>query len=968
MIRARPRHRLPNVNRRGAGGRGSARLLLAVCCRLGLAGQPTFAADASAQNAQAADHWAFRPIVPLPVPISDSKSPTSNPIDAFVLAELRKRGLAPSPEADRRTLIRRLCFDLIGLPPTPEEVEAFLRDKRTDAYEKVVDRLLASPHFGERWARHWLDVARFGESQGFEYDRLREQAWHYRDYVIAAFNADKPYDQFIREQIAGDVLEPVTRDGIVATGFLVAGPWDQAGSGSASPSVKAATREAELEDIIGTVAQTFLGLTLNCARCHDHKFDPIPQRDYYRVKAVFQGVRHGERSLLTPGEQRALDAARQRNKDQLAANAEQLAALDRAARTRARSKLPAASQGRTPAALPLARWSFERDARDALGSLHGTLKGGAKIEGGRLKLDGKEAFVATEPLEAELAEKTLEAWLTLPTLDQGGGGVITVETENGGQFDAIVFGEREPRKWIAGSDNYRRTRDLDAPEETAESGAPLHLAIVYRAEGSITVFREGRPYAPSYSPSGEPGRLVRFPAGRSRVLFGRRHTGGGRAFLDAEIEEARLYDRALTEDEVAASFRAGPQAPLPSREVILSGLTPDERSEHARLLAQREELLIEQKRLLPVPTGYVANVEQPELTFVLHRGEPDAKREQVTPGGLSAIARPEAELGLAAEAPEAERRRRFARWVASAENPLTARVIVNRAWHYHFGRGLVGTPNDFGKMGEQPSHPELLDWLARWFVAPDGANWSLKKLHRLVVTSATWRQSSDVKSLDRYTVKSAAVRQGASGRATASTPQRFNDVTVPPSNVTDSDNRLLWRFTPRRLEVEAVRDAMLALSGELNPVMSGPGFRAFTNQGNGFQNEYLPADPLGAEFNRRTVYRMCVHSARDPLLDSLDCPEFSTKTPVRPSTTTPLQALSMMNNSFVQRQAAKFAERVRRLAGPDMKRQVRHVWALALNREPHTAESKEALAVTREHGLEQVCWALLNANEFIFLR
>jgi hypothetical protein len=359
--------------------------------------------------------------------------------------------------------------------------------------------------------------------------------------------------------------------------------------------------------------------------------------------------------------------------------------------------------------------------------------------------------------------------------------------------------------------------------------------------------------------------------------------------------------------------------------------------------------------------GYVAKPEKPGPTFVLHRGEPDRKREQVAPGALSAVAGIAAELGLAADAPEAERRRRFAEWVASADNPLTARVIVNRVWHYHFGRGLVATPNDFGRMGERPTHPELLDWLAAWFVSADGANWSLKKLHRLIVTSVAWRRSSHVEALKRLRVEAG---RGFGNDATS----RLNPSTLQPFNLSDPDNRLLWRFTPRRLEVEAVRDAMLAVSGELNPQMGGPGFRPFRVKGNGNQNEYFAADLLGPDFNRRTVYRICVHSARDPLLDSLDCPEFSTRTPVRPNTTTPLQALSLMNSSFIQRQAAKLAERVEREAGPDVKAQVKSLWMRCYAREPRPAETREASKLARQHGLASVAWAVLNSSEFVFVR
>jgi hypothetical protein len=584
---------------------------------------------------------------------------STNPIDLFIQAKLDSVHLTPSPPADARTLVRRLYFDLTGLPPTLDETETFCRASLTNralAVVSLVDRLLASPQYGERWARHWLDVVRFGESQGFEYDRIRDHAWRYRDYVIDAFNADKPYDQFIREQLAGDVLEPVTQEGIVATGFLVAGPWDQAGSSAASPSVRAMVREAELEDMLGTLGQTFLGVTLNCARCHNHKFDPITQVDYYRAKAVFQGVRHGDRKLV--------------------------------------------NEGRTNVA-------------------------------------------------------------------------------------------------------------------------------------------------------------------------------------------------------------------------------------------------------------YAANPEQPERTFVLTRGEPDQKREQVTPGALSSIGGVSSNLGLSADSPEAERRRRFAAWVASAGNPLTARVIVNRVWHYHFGRGLVATPNDFGKMGERPSHPELLDWLAEWFISSDGANWSLKKLHRLVLTSATWGRSSGMFD-SRFTIYDDGSRRRVNRKSNVAN--------------SDPDDHLYWRFAPRRLEAEAIRDAMLALSGELNPKMGGPGFRPFSAKGNGNQNEYFAEDFTGPEFNRRTVYRICVHSARDPLLDSLDCPEFSTRTPVRPNTTTPLQALSLMNSSFVQRQAARLAERVEREAGPKVKAQVQSLWLRCYTREPDGKELKDAMRLARERGLANVAWALLNSSEFVFLQ
>jgi hypothetical protein len=897
------------------------------------------------------DDWAFRPVkrpsVPETLPPFSRLKASTNAIDLFVRAKLEAQGSKPHGEADRRVLIRRIYFDLVGLPPTPEDVDAFLRDKRADAFERVVDRLLASPQHGERWARHWLDVVRFGESQGFEYDKIREHSWRYRDYIINAFNSDKPYDQFIREQLAGDILEPVTQEGIVATGFLVAGPWDQAGNSSASASVRAMVREAELEDMLGTIGQTFLGVTLNCARCHNHKFDPIPTSDYYRIKAVFQGVRHGERSLMTKEEEtRRADEATARKK-RLGEIEQLLAQIEMNARARAtESGSPTRREkkdGRVESEIgapvkPFARWTFETNAHDTIGSLHARLEGGARIVNGRLTLDGKEAFAITGPLKLPLQEKTLEAWVALATLEQSGGGVVSVESDDGRNFDALVFAERQPRRWVAGSEFYRRTRDLEAAtDETTASSQLVHVAVAYHRDHTVSMFRNGQPYGDPYQWTGELGAFDTFPAGGSRVLFGKRHTGGSKAMFAGEIEETRLYDRALSREEIAASFRAGADVPSSPSEQVLAALTEGERRERESLMAERDRLLAAIKNQPAPPTAYIAKPEKPEATFVLHRGEPDKRREQVVAGALSAVAKPAGELGLSAETSEAGRRRRFAEWIANRDNPLTARTIVNRVWHYHFGVGLAATPNDLGKMGDRPSHPELLDWLAGWFVSPDGANWSLKALHRLIVTSQMWRSSSE------------SVSGGK--RATVS--------------LTDST---LAVFRPRRLEAEAVRDAMLFVSGEMNPQMSGPGFRPFRHVGSGGQNEYFAGDPIGPEFNRRTIYRICVHSARDPLLDSLDCPEFSTRTAARPSTTTPLQALSLMNNSFVQRQAKKLAERIEREEGRDAKRHVRSLWRRCYAREPRPDELRAATKLAREQGLTSVAWAVLNSNEFVFVR
>jgi hypothetical protein len=633
------------------------------------------------------DWWSLQPIKRPQPPTVRAKEWVHNPIDAFVLAALESRHLEPAPPADRAALLRRVTYDLHGLPPTPEEIDAFVQDKDANAYEKVIDRLLASPRYGERWGRHWLDVVRFGESNGFERDALRDHAWRYRDYVIRAFNDDKPYPQFVKEQLAGDVIEPVTQDGIVATGFLVCGPWDDVGNMvTASTLLKLRVREEELEEMLAAVGQTFLGMTVNCARCHDHKFDPILQKDYYRLKAVFEGVRYGNRPMLTPEQQRASDAASADVKQRIAETENRLASLE------------------------------------------------------------KGEVVERRQLLKELA------W----------------------QRDTLAALQQPPLTYAA----------------------------------------------------------------------------------------------------------------IPS----------------------------------PAPP-----------THVLVRGDVEKKGEQVGAGGLSVLKTPSSDFDLKFDVPEGERRRKFAAWVAHPDNPLPARVMVNRVWHYHFGRGIVASPNDFGYNGERSTHPELLDWLAGEFIAN---GWSVKKLHKLILLSATYRQASS-----------------------------FNEKAAAE----DADNLWLWRFAPRRLEAEAVRDAMLSVSGKLNEELGGPSFRPFTIRI--FNSHfYTLTDPLGPEFNRRTVYRINVNSAKSPFLDAFDCPDPSTKTPRRGVTTTPLQALGLMNNPFVLRQARCFAERVKKEAGNDAEEQVNRAYWLAFGRSPTKTETERAATLTKEHGLESLCWVLLNASEFLYVK
>lgn len=869
-------------------------------------------------------HWSFLPLRETPVP----EGPAAHPVDRFLDARLEGVGVRAAERASSEAWLRRVYLVLTGLPPTPEEVAAFPRSPGPADRSRVIDRLLASPAHGERWARHWLDVVRFGESQGFEYDIIRDHAWRYRDYVVRALNADMPYGRFVEEQIAGDVLEDATADTIAATGFLVAGPWDQAGNGSASPTLRAQVREAELEDVVGTVGQTFLGLTLNCARCHAHKFDPIPQADYYRVRAVFAGVVHGDRPLVTERE-RASRAALERVRDgRLRDVAQRLAALD----ALADGRQVGVERGMTA---PLARWSFLADATDGTGTVASGTEGGATVRGGQVWLDGKAAHVRSGPLGRELGAFTLEAWVTLDGLDQQGGGVVSIESATGADFDSIVFGEREPGRWMAGSEGFRRTRSLEAPVEAVGPGGRVHVALTRAADGRMTFYRNGVVLGESWVPEGAPAPRYGPDA---RILVGLRHTGGGKAFLRGAVDEARVYDAVLPAEAVRRSHEAGPDAVLPGLAARESRRTPAERAERAALLAERSRLR-EPLASGAEPMAYAARTRDPGLTHVLARGEPGRPGALVEPAGPGLLPGWPGDLGLKPDATEAARRLRFARWVSSPSNPLTARVIVNRVWQHHFGRGLVATPNDLGTLGDRPTHPELLEWLARWFVDPARGGGSLKRLHRLLLTTEAFARSSRPVTVD-------AARLPAG---------------LDPAS-------LLGWYPSRRLEAEAVRDAMLAASGELVRDLGGPGFRAFEHRGNGGQNEYFAADLVGAPYARRTIYRTCVHSARDPLLDGLDCPEFSTRTPVRASTTTPLQALSLMNGTFVQRQAERAAARAMASFPGSVEAQVGWLWMRLLGRMPDRGEAGRAASMARDGLLADVAWALLNSNEFVHLR
>ncbi len=898
----------------------------------------------SSESRAGYDWWSLKEIKrPVPPGVKNDAWERINPIDNFVQAALAERSLKPAPRADKRVLIRRLSFDLLGLPPEPKDVADFLTDDAPDAYARLVERYLKSPHYGERWGRHWLDVVRFGESQGFERDKLRPNSWPYRDWVIGAFNDDLPYDEFVRCQLAGDVIHPDDPRGTIATGFLVAAPWDEVGQTQQSAAMRAVVRQDELEDLIGATAQTFLGLTVNCARCHDHKFDPVTQTEYYRLGAVFAGTKHGDRDSVQPG---AASATAVQRRQELAnaetALIEQLEVIEAPARRHVLAKRSAAVVPAAARPAPISRWEFDTDLRDTIGSLHGTAFGQARVEGGRLLLDGKDSYVATAPLPKDLSARTLEVWLLLANLEQRGGGAMTVQSSTGAIFDAVVFGEKEPGKWMAGSNGFTRWQSLNGLPETEAARSIVQVVLVFGSDRTITAYRNGRRYGSPYTAAS----LATYEAGKSQVLFGLRHSPpGGDRFLAAEIDRAALYDRALTPDEIAAL--AGVASDTVTDDQLIASLSLNAASEYRRLQFELSRARSE-SRLLTGGKTYAVVPAAPEATFVLSRGNPSQKQAGVGPGGIRSLAGLSPDLGLAENAPEGDRRKRLAEWITDIHNPLTPRVIVNRLWHYHFGTGIVDTPNDLGFNGGRPAHPELLDWLASELLSPTpprgkgGAYepksqvpspWSLKHLHRLIVTSATYCQSS---APDAEAAK------------------------------VDAGNRLLWRYGPQRLEAEALRDAMLVVSGEFNPQMGGPGFhdfRTFT-----FNSQfYEPVDPIGYEFNRRTVYRTWVRSGRNDFLDVFDCPDPSTTAPKRAVTTTPLQALALMNNSFTLRMAARFAARCDREAPAGLEDQIALAYDLAYNRRPREAELIEAKQFAARHGLTALCRVLFNSNEFLYV-
>ncbi|MGE5193506.1 MAG: DUF1549 domain-containing protein, partial [Deltaproteobacteria bacterium] len=911
--------------------------------------------------------WSLRPLARPPVPAVKSDW-VRTPIDAFILAELEAKKLAPSREADRRTLIRRVTYDLHGLPPTPDEVAAFLADQVPDAYERLIDRLLDSPRYGERWGRHWLDVVHFGESHGYDKDKPRPNAWPYRDWVIAAFNSDMPYDRFVAAQLAGDVLFPDDPQAIVATGFVAAGPWDFVGHVELREGTldKKITRSNDRDDMVATAMSTFTSLTVHCARCHNHKFDPIPQEEYYRLQAVFAGVDRADRPFDR-------DRETHLTRRQLVAEKEQVGA-----RHKALSDI--AARVTSPEIVKI-----DAGLKDAGRQLAALPKPGEGADSS--PTNGYHSQIMPAP--------DVEKWVQVDlgrsvAIDE----IVLIPARPTDFPDTPGFGF-PPRFRVDLSDDPGFAERTTVADHTSEDFAnPADKPFVVRLKD-------------------KPARYVRVTATRLwkrsndyvfalaelEAIAEKKNLAIGAAVTALDSIEAGRWSTKNLVDDYTSRARLGDVEALKTALVKRQTLEAETAKLTARRKAAVEERLDEPTRTelksttarlaeidarlaaLPAPgmvyaaahaftpQGSFVPATPPRPVYFLHRGSDKTPGDEVAPGALSCLPGLKADFALADPADEGSRRAALARWLIDSRNPLTARSIVNRVWQYHFGRGIVDTPNDFGHMGALPTHPELLDWLAaelREATEGDrerpagnedtettrggnkekgkseirnpkldiGGPWSVKRLHRLILRSAVYRQES-----------------------------RDN----PRFAAMDSGNQYLWRMNRQRLDAEALRDAVLDVSGKLDLKMGGPSDRQFF-----FRDDHSPVydyerfDVDSPASFRRSVYRFVVRSVPDPFMECLDCADPSLLTPKRNTTLTALQALSLLNNQFMVRQAEHFADRLG-AATPDHDRQIELAYELAFARKPTPAEQRLVREYAAKNGLANACRVILNSNEFLFV-
>ena len=796
------------------------------------------------------DHWSFKPVADVTPPTVRNAGWPRSDLDRFILARLEAEGLVPAPEASRRDWLRRVTFDLHGLPPTPDELAAFLSDSSAEAYARVVDRLLASPRYGERWGQHWLDVVRYADTHGFEVNTERPFAWPYRDYVIDALNRDTPYDRFIREQIAGDTLgQPA------ATGFLITASVLLPGQIGADEPSKRLARQDSLDEIVMNIGQTFLGLSIGCARCHDHKFDPISQADYYSMQAFVAGVEYLDGELVP----------------------EAAAAWDQAAMT-ARPRIDAIDTELSRFATPVGA-GVKRPAVNAK----------LNIDRFRPVRTRRVRFTVLKTNSLEPCIDELEIY-NRTGRNQALASLGTVTRSSG---DNVSPNEHELR-FINDGDYGNASSWM-----SNETGGGW-VEVEFPQETEVAGVRWGRDREGEYDD-------------RLAIEYRIEAKGG-------DDEWFQLADHSDREEWTA---KAKPAAAT----VQNAGLTDDEIRQRDALIAERTHWQEQVTAAENTPKVFAGEFREPDVIHILSRGDPEQPRDLVVPAVLSALGNQR----LKATTPEAERRQALADWIASPDHPLTARVMANRVWQGHFGMGLVETASDFGRSGTPPSHPELLDWLARKLIA---GKWSLKSLHREIALSATYRQST-----------------------------AWNDAAA----AVDRDARWLWHYPLRRLEAEAMRDSMLDVAGRLNFAMYGRGFDLFDRRGG--LTGFTPIESYQGAGLRRMVYAHKVRREREAVFGSFDCPDAGQSTARRRESTTPIQALNLFNSRFTLEAATALAERVDRESGPNATTATRvsRMYDLVLNRPPTAEELADAEEIAPRHGLVPLARALFNSNEFLFI-
>ena len=936
------------------------------------------------------DHWSFKPL---------KVTPGHHTIDEFVAAKLAEKGLPMSPETDRVSWLRRVSFDLIGLPPTPKQVEAFIGDKRQDAYARVVDDLLASPRYGERWAQHWLDVVRYADTHGFEVNTERPNAWPYRDYVIRAVNNDTPYDQFIKEQIVGDALGEDA-----ATGFLVTASVLLTGQiGKDAPSIRLA-RQDSLDEMVNNISQTFLGLSVGCARCHDHKFDPISQRDYYAMQAFVAGVEYGDREIRSreaDARTKELEPMRKR----VTAIDEHLAQFVPLARPGAKVATTRAKQNTEtfpPLDAKFVRFTIhDSSVHPKLGLIEPCIDEFEIYANGsesrNLALASSGTKVTASGSRASSNHKlehindgrygNSRSWMS----DTKGRGWVMFELPSPARLSKVIWsrdregklGDRLATAYTLEAglspDNLTKLAEALPPRATVSTRLntdrfpPIRTK---RVRFTISATNGLEPCIDELEVISTSGNNVALSSAGAKVItsgdtvVADRHEprfindgvyGNSRSWMSNEMgqgwvelelpseeeisrvvwsrdREGKHEDRLATEYKIevekdgqwrlvadSSDRRPWVAGTNNTSEFNTVGLPPEDARSAANLVDEKRTLENKIQAAEGGQKAFAGTFRKPDDIHLLTRGDPEQPKEEVVPAILSAMGGKE----LPKDTAEQERRKTLAEWIANPQNPLTARVMVNRIWQGHFGTGLVETASDFGQMGSKPSHLELLDWLASEFI---NNGWSVKHLHRLIVLSSTYRQHSQI---------------------------------TPPGLEKDADDRLLWRYPSLRLESESIRDSMLAVSGRLNTTMYGKGFDLFDKRGG--LSGFKPVASYSGEGLRRMIYAHKVRREREAVFGAFDCPDAGQSTARRRESTTPIQALNLLNSRFTLDESEAFASSIKQEVGNELIPQIRSAYQRALSRLPSADELREVEPIARESGITALCRALFNSNEFLFV-